>query len=377
MLLHRARRVIPFCHAVLVCIVLFFIILWEMGSDKEGLVISVPGQLQHSSTTHRVSNHLALATVHVPASHSPALTAPGNALPKQADIEELSRKNASETTTQVQHFPVKVFTLNISPPTETIHDVKGKDGTELLLDLEKGRIPGSLSPSHHAFNTDGQTKLIKERESDTLLNNEISQNKGTTATELDNRISNTNTSTTSHSLDNRTDLWPKERHTQQQNARKQVVGSPPLFTIAKDFSFPHRSIFKKPSQVLTSSWVRELKYFLASVDQPKRVILTVATSDFTANLLNWLISAQVVAVPPLENILVVCFDASLHDLLNRKRIDSIYVPYSSILKTTHGLGIGKVWMTRMAVIRLINHLGFDVQQFDTDAIILRNPQVYS
>lgn len=146
------------------------------------------------------------------------------------------------------------------------------------------------------------------------------------------------------------------------------------FSIAKDFAFPHYSIYRPVTAVLASRWVFKLKQFLRSIQSSEPVTITAASYNYLPNLLNWLISAQVVADPPLENVLVVSFDNQLHKLLTRKMNNSIYVPYTSVLKSPHSLGIGRVWMTRMAVMRLINHWGFDVQQFDTDAIILRNPQ---
>ena len=146
------------------------------------------------------------------------------------------------------------------------------------------------------------------------------------------------------------------------------------FTVAKDFTFPHPQVFKPVNVVLACRWVRELKQYLSSVDPTQPVTVTVASYDFAANLLNWLISAQVMTSPPLENILVISFDNALHKMLVRRRIPSVCVPYISVLRNPKSLGVHKVWMTRLAVIRLISHWGFDVQQFDTDAIILRNPQ---
>ena len=146
------------------------------------------------------------------------------------------------------------------------------------------------------------------------------------------------------------------------------------FTVAKDFTFPHPQVFKPVNIVLACRWVRELKQYLSSVDPTQPVTVTVASYDFAANLLNWLISAQVMTSPPLENILVISFDNALHKMLVRRRIPSVCVPYISVLRNPKSLGVHKVWMTRLAVIRLISHWGFDVQQFDTDAIILRNPQ---
>lgn len=146
------------------------------------------------------------------------------------------------------------------------------------------------------------------------------------------------------------------------------------FTVARGFTFPHPQVFKPVGTVLSSSWVRQLKSYLETITPARQVTITVASYDFAANLLNWLISAQVITSPPLENILVVSFDEPLHRMLVHREISSLFVPYASVLRNPHSLGVHKVWMTRMAVLRLISHWGFHVVQFDTDAIILRNPQ---
>ena len=174
---------------------------------------------------------------------------------------------------------------------------------------------------------------------------------------------------------------PANHHTTgAQPSRQQTVfqGRVPsknvTFTIARGFSFPYPKVTKYVRTVLSSSWVQQLKSYLLSLTPARQVTITVASYDFAANLLNWLISAQVITSPPLENILVISFDEPLHKMLIRRKISSLFVPYSSVLRNPKSLGVKKVWMTRMAVIRLINHWGFHVAQFDTDAIILRNPQ---
>ena len=161
---------------------------------------------------------------------------------------------------------------------------------------------------------------------------------------------------------------------QNQSSVHANVTSRNVFTISKPFAFPHPTAFRHTADILASVWVKQLKDHLGSITHPKRVTLTVASADFTGKLLNWLISALVIAKPPLENIIVVSFDENLHKLLKSRGIMSLFVPYRSVLLKPNGIGIGQVWMTRMAVIRLINHWGYDVQQFDNDAIILKNPQ---
>ena len=145
------------------------------------------------------------------------------------------------------------------------------------------------------------------------------------------------------------------------------------FTIREDFTFPHPKDFQEVEKVLQSDWVQQLKSFLTSIYPSWTVTITVATESFIPNLLNWLISASLVADPPLENVITVAFDEPAYQILADKNLPVILVPFKSVLKGNKK-GVSKVWMARFAVIRLLNHWGYDVQQFDNDAIILRNPK---
>ena len=145
------------------------------------------------------------------------------------------------------------------------------------------------------------------------------------------------------------------------------------FSFSEDFSLPHPSAYISIRGIQSWPWVKALREFLISISPARTVTLTAASKDFKRNVLNWLISAQVIADPPIQNILVISFDHSLHNFLTRRGISSLYVPYRSVLSKTK-VHVQKVWMTRMAVIRVINHWGFDVRHFDSDAIILRNPE---
>jgi len=58
----------------------------------------------------------------------------------------------------------------------------------------------------------------------------------------------------------------------------------------------------------------------------KQVTLVLANHAYQDILLNWLISATIVAKPPIENILVVALDRQLYSLLQMREVPSIYVP---------------------------------------------------
>ena len=145
------------------------------------------------------------------------------------------------------------------------------------------------------------------------------------------------------------------------------------FEVAIDFRFPHPVLYRPVYVVLKASWVTKLKGYLSSVNPSRRVILTEATYDFIENLVNWLISAAIVSEVPLQYILVLCFDQQTHNLLAERNINSLYIPYYSLLRKPK-LEIGNFWMSRLAVIRLLSHWEYEVQHYDSDTVLLKNPQ---
>ena len=146
----------------------------------------------------------------------------------------------------------------------------------------------------------------------------------------------------------------------------------PKFSVSSDFKFPHPTVFQPTVKILESDWVQQLKAYLLSIHPARSLTITVATKSFIPNLLNWLIAAHILVEPPMEHVLVLALDKEVHSLLAQRTIPCIHVPSTSVLKRKLK-GVTSVWMTRLAVLRLINHWGYDVLQLDNDAIPLRNP----
>ena len=149
---------------------------------------------------------------------------------------------------------------------------------------------------------------------------------------------------------------------------------------ARDFHFslpcPY-NVYKPVSEVMQAEWVHPLLKILDRFSKrSKQVTLVVANHDYQDVLLNWLISAMVVAKPSIKNILVVALDKQLYELLQKRQVPSILVPSSSILNTKHRFSqyFETIMMIRLGFMRLINRLGFDCAMYDIDAVILKNPQ---
>lgn len=155
-----------------------------------------------------------------------------------------------------------------------------------------------------------------------------------------------------------------------------------IFAIRPPFSLPVPLASLPLSQILQTHWLQALQNFLKSLN-PHSGPVTIVTSDFSYRevLLNWLISAQVRVDRPLSNVLVLSVDASLYTLLKDRGVPCIHIPPQSLLSSAltarlkKHIGFTQSQVSRLTVIRFINHWGFDVALYDTDAIILKNPEL--
>ena len=147
------------------------------------------------------------------------------------------------------------------------------------------------------------------------------------------------------------------------------------FAITWPFHFPQPRYSKSTRDLLQSRWVINLQAYLKTVDG-KQVSVVTSSIEHTDILFNWLISAHLVAYPPLKNILVLTLDKSLHDLAESHGFSSLYVSPEMVIdpKAEVKRVFSQVHIVRLAVVRLMNHYGFDVVNYDCDAILLKNPQ---
>ena len=147
------------------------------------------------------------------------------------------------------------------------------------------------------------------------------------------------------------------------------------FRVTESFHFPQPHYSRPDSVLLRSPWVRSLKGYLKTV-KGNQISLVTSTEEHKDVLVNWLISAYLIARPPLDNVLVLSMGRSLHNLLESHGFSSLYV--SADMVTSPRANITRVFsqvhIVRLNVVRLINHLGFDVVNYDCDAILLKNPQ---
>ena len=150
-----------------------------------------------------------------------------------------------------------------------------------------------------------------------------------------------------------------------------------------NFNLPVPFATLPQGQLLQVKWIQELRDYLNTVT-PDSGPVTIVSSDYSYReiLLNWLISALVQVDRQLSNVLVLSLDSSLHALLQGKGFACVHVPPEQLLRSvvinrlalTGHVAFTQVHILRLTVMRLVNHWGFDAANYDTDAIILKNPE---
>ena len=131
-----------------------------------------------------------------------------------------------------------------------------------------------------------------------------------------------------------------------------------------------------PERVMLFEWIKDLKSFLISVDVRCPIAIVASDSHYADALLNWLIMSTVTLEDPIKNILILSLDSSLHQLLQNRSIKSLHILPSSlaVIKPNRFRPLKQVEVVRFTVMRLLNYWGFDVANYDSDAMIMKNPQ---
>ena len=129
--------------------------------------------------------------------------------------------------------------------------------------------------------------------------------------------------------------------------------------------------------LLKLQWVRELRAFVELSVQPQWPIAIVSASyEYTEMLLNWLTLTLVVIEEPIHNVLVLALDESIHVLMKERGFASFHISLDSADSSDRTVvkGVTTAGKARTTVMRLLLHWGYDVANYDTDALVFKNPQ---
>ena len=146
----------------------------------------------------------------------------------------------------------------------------------------------------------------------------------------------------------------------------------PQLSLSDTFHFPHPRASEVADIIGKYSWIQELQSILKDWKQKRQVVMVASNSAYQEVLLNWLISAALVI--PLNQILVIALDEPVWCLIHNRGFQSVFVPPSSLTQRSRDITVfGQIMLTRLSVMRLLNHWGFDVAMIDTDALLLKDP----
>ena len=139
---------------------------------------------------------------------------------------------------------------------------------------------------------------------------------------------------------------------------------------------PYPKVIRPLNEILASQWVTEIQKYLNGI-KTRYISLCLGDSRYMEAVVNWLISALVVIEPPLENVLVVSINTELYELLHQHRIDSVFIDPQTIVQKGIDLPTNNshIWIMRVVLFRLLNYWGYTVATYDSDAILVKNPQL--
>ena len=173
---------------------------------------------------------------------------------------------------------------------------------------------------------------------------------------------------------------------------------PPKLNLPTSFIYKqgHLEIVKKEDNViiykntmedyiLNLSWVQELHDILVKINTTANYILSpqinlvVADRKCVELLLNWLIGALVRLPEPLHNVVVLGLDSQVCELIKPRNISCVHSDPKTFMRNYTSrefrfLTVYTAPQTRLLVARLVSYWGYSFASYDTDAIVLRNPQ---
>ena len=159
-----------------------------------------------------------------------------------------------------------------------------------------------------------------------------------------------------------------------------TVNKVALPLLPKKDSMPYSGYLKKRVELQKGEWVVKLHSYLLTLNKSVSPHVNMVFGDYKHRrlVLNWITAAVNVIHPPLNNVLVLSLDNLLCELLCNRTLPvaCLSVSAGSIFSNELQLGMWlKRLMVRAVLLRVLNYWGYDVASYDSDAVLLKNPQV--
>lgn len=162
----------------------------------------------------------------------------------------------------------------------------------------------------------------------------------------------------------------------------QPYDQPHQFIIRDGFTLPFPKQTLSIRDLIRQRWMEDLQSYLHTVSPNSLVSIVAADSTLKDMLINWLVSAVVRSNHRLSQTLVLSLDQPLYQTLTEHGINTVYMDPKELLghdiSSNSNAKRGKMFkmamISKVTVMRLMNHWGYDVASYDIDAIILKNPE---
>ena len=264
-----------------------------------------------------------------------------------------------------------------------------KDFLEMYVDVDLPSleshvvaVAGRTTLHSVVLDNQNQQQLQKDAGSDPA---ELNLWKGTTSSKNSDSLSGEDDSVWQHD-----ELPVEELNTSIQTSQLETVDNTKHsllnallnpFSIGEQFTLPVPFATLSTEQLLQQEWINELKQILVKIPQGLAPV-SIVSSDYKYRnvLINWMVAAKTQVSPPLQHVIVFSLDKALCELLKRRNFHCVFVALSSYLtpKTiaslTKHIAFSEVMVLRQTAVRLMNHWGYDIANYDTDAIVLKNPE---
>ena len=148
-------------------------------------------------------------------------------------------------------------------------------------------------------------------------------------------------------------------------------------------ALPHHKYLKSSDELKNTTWVADLHHYLMTLNRNVSPHVNLVFADYKHRMLvvNWVVAATLKVKPPLHNVLVLSLDQLLCDYLANAaymtyplNMTCIAAPLTTILSSKGRESWKTSMMIRSIILRLINYWGYDVATYDSDAVVLKNPQ---
>ena len=148
------------------------------------------------------------------------------------------------------------------------------------------------------------------------------------------------------------------------------------------YTLPFRNFLKSREELEKVEWLATLHNYLLTLNKSVSPHLNVVNGDYKHRYVmeNWIVAAVTKLNPPLHNVLVLSLDKQLCDYISSgNRTGSLDVTcIVASVNSTFSSEVGEYWitgtMTRPVTLSLINYWGYDVATYDSDAVLMKNPQ---